>query len=269
MMGESQGAQAELGFTAANLPSRGALYDGKIPDGVIQVRKTSFDEENALLGQGARGHDRMEIILKNCVKLPNDFKHADLLLTDRMAAMLAIRTIAYGPLYSFDYKCQHCPTMQRGSINILEDLEESTPESIALRMYDKGIEDWTLEEPIEVVLPDAKKTVHLRFLRGRDELRIIKRTKRLLLQSVDSGDASARFRVALQMVSIDGEEWDLGKKELFLRKITSTDGAHMRIATEEAEPGIDLTIFPECRACGALNRMGLPFTAEFFRPSSL
>lgn len=268
-MGENQASQAELGFTVANLPSRGALYDGKIPDGVVQVRKTSFDEENALLSQGARGLDRMEIVLKNCVKLPNDFKHEDLLMTDRMAAMLAIRTIAYGPKYSFDYKCRFCNAMQRGPINILEDLDENTPDSIALKMLDKGIEDWTLEEPVTVKLPDAKKTVDLRFLRGHDEARIVKRTKRLLLQSVDAGDASTRFRFALQIVAIDGEEWDLGKKELFLRKITSTDGAHMRIAVEDAEPGIDLTVFPECAACGALNRMAMPFTVEFFRPSSL
>lgn len=268
-MGENQASQAELGFTAAKLPSRGALYDGKIPDGVIQVRKTSFDEENALLSQGARGLERMEITLKNCVKLPNDFKHADLLMTDRMAAMLALRTIAYGPHYSFDYKCQFCPTMQRTSVNILEDLDENTPDSIALAMLDRGIEDWTLEEPIVVDLLDAKKTVSLRFLRGYDEARVIKRTKRLLLQSVDSGDASTRFRVALQIVTIDGEEVDLGTRELLLRKITSTDGARIRIAVEDAEPGIDLTVYPECRACGAVNKMAMPFTSEFFRPSRL
>jgi hypothetical protein len=262
-------SQAELGFIPAKLPSRGALYEGKIPDGEIHVRKLSFDEEDMLLSQGAQGLERMEIILKNCTKLPNDFKHPDLLLTDRMATMLAIRTVAFGPRYSFDYKCRFCPTMQQASVNILEDLNENTPETIALKMLDKGVEDWTLEEPIEVQLPDAGRVVDLRFLRGYDEMRIVKRAKRLLLQSVDSGDPSSRFRFALQIVRVDGVELDLGKKELFLRTLNATDKARMRIAIEEIEPGIDLTVYPECRACGAVNKMPMPFTAEFFRPSSL
>ncbi len=262
-------SQAELGFIPAKLPSRGALYEGKIPDGDIHVRKLSFDEEDALLSQGARGLERMELILKNCTKLPNDFKHPDLLLTDRMAAMLALRTVTFGPQYSFDYKCRFCPTMQQAKVHILEDLDEHTPESIALKMFDKGVEDWTLEEPIVVELPDVGKVVDLRFLRGYDEMRITKRSKRLLLQSVDSGDPSSRFRFALQITRIDGEEVDLGKKELFLRTLNATDKARMRIAIEDIEPGIDLTVYPECRACGAVNKMPMPFTAEFFRPSSL
>ena len=118
-------------------------------------------------------------------------------------------------------------------------------------------------------LPDAKKTVDLRFLRGHDEMRVVKRTKRPLLQSVDAGDPSYLFRFALQIMRIDGEEVDLGKKELFIRKLTATDTAHMRIETEAAEPGIDLTVYPECAGCGAASQMPMPFTAEFFRPSSL
>jgi hypothetical protein len=236
---------------------------------VIQVRKLSGTEEALLLSQGSQGLERMEITLKNCVKLPNDFLHSELLMTDRMAAMLALRTITFGPRYSFSYKCRFCNVMQKARINILEDMDENTPDSIALKMLEKGEEDWTLEEPVIVKLLDAKKTVELRFLRGHDETRVIKRTKRLMLQSVDAGDPSYLFRFALQIMRIDGEEVDLGRKELLIRKLTATDTARMRIAIDDVEPGIDLTVYPECNACGAVNQMPLPFTAEFFRPSSL
>jgi hypothetical protein len=213
----------------------------------------------------------MEITLKNCVKLPDGFKHEDLLMTDRMAAMLALRTVTFGPRYSFDYKCRFCNAMQRTNppINILEDLEENTPDSIALKMLEAGVDDWFPEEPIVLTLPDAGNVVQLRFLRGYDEQRVLKRTKRVMLQSVDAGDPSYLMRFALQIVTIDGEEVPLGKRELFVHKLTATDTAHIRIEVERVELGIDLTVYPDCRACGAVNQMSMPFTVEFFRPSSL
>ncbi|KKM57688.1 hypothetical protein LCGC14_1550460 [marine sediment metagenome] len=270
---EPQTEQAELGFTTVNLPSRGVLYDDKIPDGQVGVRKIMGSEEALLLAQGSQGLERMEITLKKCVRLPNDFKHSDLLMTDRMACMLAMRTITFGPRYQFDYKCRYCGQQQQAEISILEDLDEATPDSLALKMAEKGIEDWTLEEPVHLDLPDAKKHITLRFLRGYDEQKIVRRTKRLLLQSVDPGDPSYLFRFALQIVSIDEEELDskagLSKRELFVRKLTATDTAAIRIAVDEVEPGIDLTVYPECRGCGAANSMPMPFTAEFFRPTRL
>ena len=271
-MDESKGQAVqseELGFTKAKLPSRGVLYEGKIPDGDIGVRKLTANEEALLLSAGSRGLARMETILKKCVSLPNGFQHLDLLMTDRMACMLAMRTITFGPRYSFDYKCRFCNNMQKSEIDILEDLDENTPDAIALKMLEKDIEDWTLEEPVEVMLDDAGKTVQMRFLRGHDEQRVVKRTKRLMLQSVDTGDPSYLFRFALQIVTIDGEEVPLPKREMFVRKLTATDTARMRIAVEAVEPGIDLTVYPECVACGAVNQMPMPFTAEFFRPTAL
>jgi hypothetical protein len=274
-MGEAQSDTKQLGYTTANLPSRGVLYGDSIPDGVIGIRKLKATEEALLLGQGAQGLDRMNLTLKSCVQLPGGFKHEDLLLTDRMATMLALRTITFGPNYNFDYKCAYCGQMQRTPVNILEDLEENTPDTIADARAEKAdkagedVEDWTLEEPIAITLPDSGSELKLRFLRGSDEERIVKRTKRLLLQSVDAADPSYLLRIALQIVSIDEEEVKLNKREQFVRKLSATDTAKIRIEVEGVEPGIDLTVYPECRGCGAVNKMAMPFTAEFFRPSSL
>jgi len=262
---------AELGFQDVKLPSRGALYGDKIPDGVVQVRKLGATEEAQLLSSGAQGLDRIDVVLKNCVKLPGDFKHDELLMTDRMALMLAMRTATFGPSYSFDYRCRYCNAMQRTNppINIIEDLEETTPDSIHLKMEEQGDRDWTLREPITVELPDEKVSITFRFLRGKDESRIVKRASRMMMQSVDGSDPSYLFRFAVQIVTIGGEEKDIGQKELFIRKLSATDLARFRIAVEDNEPGIDLRVYPACRSCGAANEMMMPFTAEFFRPSRL
>jgi hypothetical protein len=262
---------AELGYQEVKLPSRGALYDGKIPDGVVQVRKLGASEESQLLSSGAQGLERIDAVLKNCVKLPNDYKHEDLLMTDRMALMLAMRTLTFGPQYTFDFKCRFCNTMQRTNppVNILEDLEETTPDTMQLKKIEKGIKDWMLREPFEVELEDEGTVVALRLLRGKDENRVVKRANRMMMQSVDGSDPSYLFRFAVQIVSIGGEDKDIGHRELFVRKLSATDLARLRIATEENEPGIDLRVYPTCRGCGAANEMMLPFTAEFFRPTQL
>jgi hypothetical protein len=260
---------AEIGWTNAQLPSRGVLYEDKIPDGVVQVRKMGVDEEEKILGSGAGGLERIEIVLRNCTKLPNEFKHEDLLITDRMALLLAFRTVTFGPHYSFNYKCQYCGAMAKANVNILEDFDEKTPESLALDKAKAGDEDWALHEPFEVVLPDENVAVDVRFLRGKDELSLAKRSKRVRMQSNDPGDPSYKYRIALQIVHIDGEELPIGKKELFVRKLTATDSARLRIAVDEIEPGIDLRVYPDCGSCGATNEMVMPFQLEFFRPSSL
>lgn len=266
---------AELGYTKVQLPSRGVLYDGKVPDGEIGVRKLSSTEEELLLSSGTRGTERMDQILKACLQLPggeNALPHEELLMSDRMAALLALRTITFGPHYEFNYKCNFCGQMQKAEVNILEDLEESTPDIIQMRMREKeGRDDFQITEPFEVILPDNGAVLMMRFLRGKDEKRLTAKTKRTMMQSVDRGDRSYLFRFALQIVTINGEDVPIAKKEVFVRSpdVTAKDTAAMRIAVDDREPKIDLRVYPDCRSCGATNEMAMPFTGEFFQPSKL
>lgn len=270
---------AELGWTPAKIPSRGLLNphpetgEPLIPDGEVQIRKLTTKEESILLSQGAEGLERFDIVLKNCSRIPNGVKPLDLLITDRMALILAMRTITFGPHYSFNFKCQYCNMMSKYNLDIMEELEENTPEALAEKMLDKGkidsLEDFTLQEPFEVELPEEGKTVALRFLRGHDERKIASRAKRMMMQSNDPNDPSYIHRMALQIVTIDGEKKPLAEAERFVRNITGGDSTRMRLAVDDVEPGIDLRIYPTCRACSATNEIGLPFNAEFFRPSTI
>jgi hypothetical protein len=268
---------AELGWTPVRLPSRGALNlhpetgVSLIPDGEVSIRKLTTQEESILLSQGAQGLERLDIIIKNCVKIPGGVKHNDLLITDRMALVLYLRTTTFGPNYSFTYKCQYCGQMSKCNLNILQDLDERTPESIGREMLKQGkvdhAEDFKLAEPIRVHLPDCNKDVALRFLRGEDEKKIASRSKRMMLQSNDASDPSYIYRIALQIVEINGEKKPVVDCEAFVRGLTALDNAHIRIMVDDMEPGIDLSVFPECRSCGAASELTLPFSAEFFRPS--
>lgn len=274
---------SDLGFTTFQLPSRGILYldeSGKalIPDGQVSIRKMTVHEESILFSQGTQGVERFDIVLKNCCKLPEGcakakFTHADLLLTDRVAVMIALRTYTFGPNYTFPYRCTQCGAPNKHKADIIADLNERTPEIIARELERDGkIEagSFSLVEPVLVKLPDSGFEVGLRFLRGKDEERVLKRAKALKMQSNDPSDSSYIYRLALQLVSVDGQVIDSpAKGEEIIRKLTSKDGAVMRNAMDDRECSIDMRVYPECSSCGNVNERTMPFDLEFFRPTTL
>ena len=253
---------ADAEYMTATLPSRGILYgkiDGEpeIPGGKYEVRKLTSREDALIFQQGAPALDRINRVINSCVRLPNSFDPDNLLVTDRMAILLTLRIMSLGRKYKVPFKCQFCNQQSKYELDILEDLDEKTPP-----------ED--LEEPIDVDLPDEGIMVTLRFMRGTDESRVMKRANRLMMQSTDVQDQSYFHRIALLIVGIDGDTTKaLGEREDFVRHLSLKDITTMRNAIDKHEPGIDLRVYPLCGHCGATNEMALPFTAEFFRPSDL
>lgn len=278
---------AELNWQPMDLPSRGVLYVDAttkaplLPEGKVLLRKMTAHEESILMSQGSQGLDRIGKIVTNCVNIPGaqgedgtKLTPADFLMTERMAILLALRALTFQTTwYSFTFRCQYCNQTAKATEN-LADLPERNPETIAYKLLEEGkiksLDEFTLAEPIEVNLTDSGHVLLVRFLRGTDEERIAKRSKRTRMASNDMGDQSHIYRLALQIVAVDDEDnWPDAKKEAFVRQLSAGDTARWRIAVDDKEPGLDLTVYPACNACGADNEMSLPFTAEFFRPTSL
>jgi hypothetical protein len=148
-------------------------------------------------------------------------------------------------------------SMEKSVVDISEDLEE------------KAAPD-DLREPIDVELPDAGCTVQCRFLRISDQDLLMKYVKRTRLTSNDPSDPSYQYRLALQLVSRNGEPFqDILRRQDFIKSLTAADCIRLEKRIDDLEPGVDIRVFPDCQACGGTNEMGLPFDAEFFRPDSL
>jgi len=247
----------ELGWNDYTLPSRGQLYQGRLPDGTVQIRPLRAREQAKLMQQGGGIVGKVDAIISTCLKLPEGIRPKELLLVDRFAVLLALRTKTFGPEYSFDYRCQDCGEQQKGHINIVEDFDERTPDS-------------DLEEPFEIELPDEGKKVKMRFLRGEDEDQITKNAKRIKMQSNDSDDPSYLIRLAMQIVEVEDEDPEKIKslvfRQRFIEDISASDLCVLEDAMNELEPGIDTRIYPECGKCAYVNEMTMPFSAEFFRP---
>lgn len=243
---------APVGYAPVPLPSRGLLYGDKLPDGKVHIRKLKVTEE-AAIQSSTGGLDLVNATVGTCVKLPEGLNHLDLLITDRLALLIALRVFTFGKTYQFGFRCIGCGTQNRSDTDL---------SSLADHKAEDG-----LVEPLTVHLPDANVDVGLRFLRGKDEAQIAKVAKRVALQSNDPTDTSHILRIALQIQTVNGEDLEPAKREAFVRDLTMVDSAAIREAIDDKEPGVDLTIHPECKACGAVNDMALPFTADFFRPA--
>lgn len=246
---------APLGWTPFTLPSRGVLNGDKLPEGKIQIRKMKSKQQALLEQQGGGLIGKLDALVSTCVKLPEGMEHKDMLLTDRFATLLALRTVTYGPVYSFRWQCIYCNTWGHETINIVNDLEERA-----------AAEDLT--EPFDVQLTNPECTLQLRFLRGTDEKDVAKYAKRMKMNnSQDPTDPSRLYRTALQLEAKDGEPFrNILDKQRFVEDLDADQLIILEDAITAVEPAIDTRLYLECANCEAINEKGMPFEAEFFRP---
>ena len=257
---ESTAPEAPIVNTGLNrkfnvhLPSEGRLYEGKIPDGIIEARPMTTAEEAILYSAAGDGISKIDNIINACV-ITRDPDPKDLLLIDRFYILLMLRTRSFGGRYDFPVRCQGCQVQFKANVDLAEDLEVHP-------MAEDVI------EPFEATLPINGDTLQMRFLRGRDEARIARQAKRVRMQSSDPADPSYLYRLALQIVGINGKDVQIVEAERYVRQLDVGDSAEMRQKTDELEGGADTRIYIDCTSCGYINEMELPFTAEFFRPNS-
>lgn len=250
-------AGAQLGYSTIRIPSRGVLYDGKLPQGAVQMRQMRSGEMARLQGQGGNVVAKIEAVVNACVKLPSELSSKDLLLSDHFFLMLALRTMTFGPKYNYKFRCQYCGSVERATVDIAKDLDEKP-----------AADD--LVEPFEVTLKDAGCVAGCRLLRASDQDLVVKHTTRMKMSTADKSDPSFAYRLALALEERDGEPFsDVLVKQDFIKGLTAADTIRLERGISEKEPGVDIRVFPVCSACDAAAELTLPFDAEFFRPSSL
>lgn len=275
-MNPSESTQAWVNLT---VPSQGFFYKDntgrdRLADGLMQIRKLSFQELSNLQSQGVDVMQRISNIIRNAsrfIPLTNGATPLladELLITDRMAVLFNQRVISFGSKYSFGWRCGACKQQSKFEIDIVKDMPEITATMVQDKLSQLEVPQ-ELVEPFPVVLADAGSTVMCRLLRGKDELEIFKQAKRRKMTTLDPTDPSHVIRLALQIVTIDGKQVDTREKEMFIRNMTAADSLRIEHATELRETGIDTKVTPICTSCGNEQEMEMPFDAEFFRPTRL
>jgi hypothetical protein len=262
------------------LPSKGIYYNGRIPEGKVQIKPMGLIADKIMAtGRLVQTFQSIDWLFKHHVKLPEGFETSELLSTDRTFILFGLRGITHGNEYEFSITCTN-DDCKRKSIHKY-DLNE-------LQNHIRG--PVHTSEPVHVTLPgltklskqlnyDGEIYADVRFLRGSDTRSLEQKRREynnIRNKSVHAKNQKSEIslnqiiedNIKLAIVSINGDT-DRRKIEQMVRKMTQSDTAAIRNVIENECPGLDTEIVIACPHCENEMEMELPITETFFRPEAL
>jgi hypothetical protein len=244
---------AESYLKEIKLPSRGKLYAGQIPDGVISIEPLGTREEKLFSAGVSSGNLILNKIFESCVTCPID--HLKLVLGDRLFILLQLRSITYGRQYDYSYQCDSCRKKAFGVAD-LDSLVIKEP---------KDVED---PSKFEVKLPLLKNELVLRLLTGEDEEKIQRYVTQVTAKSRgQASDTEYIYRLARRIDTINGETVGIREAMEFVENLKGADSLAIRDAMVDNDIGPDIDVTPACNHCGFEDdSFTLPLEVEFFRP---
>jgi len=240
------------------LPSRGLLYPPQHPfhrREVVDIKMMTAVEEDILTSQSLlkKGTVITELI-KSC--LVDNVNPNDLLSGDRNALMIAIRITGYGARYDGEVTCSECGAKTPRDFN-LADLD------IKSLKIEPAVEG---QNVFDFKLPRLKAPVQFRFLTGRDEEDILKTSERQKKLGI-SQDNLVTTNLIHSIVSVNGVD-DRAKLSHFVRMMPASDSNDLRRYIKENEPGVDMKVESECKACGHVEEVAMPIGVTFLWPNA-
>lgn len=208
------------------LPSKGKFYPADwTENGLISIRPMTVEEEMILTtARHVKRGVALDMIFAACLE-NKSIDTKELLSGDRSFLLYNLRCISYGAAYDFEIKCPSCGFKIKDTFNLNN-------------VKTKELLDSDFE-PIEFKLPISKKTVKFRYMRGKDEAKLISnREYRLNAFGQDSIDNTLLERLALTTIEIDGVA-DKLKIELELKSMIAGDAAALREKMLSCEPGVE------------------------------
>ena len=238
------------------LPSKGFLYDNKLPDGYIEVRPFTIKEEMLLTDPRLlKTQNVLSLLLKEVIITPN-ISSEELLTFDRIFLFLYLRTISYGKMYPIKINCPYCLS----SLNVEIDLSQ-----LPIRYAEKK-ED--LQEPFKIELPHLETNVYLRYSRGKDELPTDFQAQfgrgnpeedemRLFMRKEN---IEFLTRITTKIDNVEEKDW-----KDFYYYLTPRDFDYIFFSYLKREYGIKTLVEITCSECGGKFKKILPFHTTFFR----
>lgn len=248
-------------FDEISIPSKGIFYKDKKSS--FLVKYITAKEENVLTSPSLVESGRaIEMVMSSCI-IDWDYDIKDILVGDKNAVLLYLRSTSYGDDFKFKYSCPNCNKESDGSFKLssLEIKEVSeTPnedgefEYTLPKMLLKFSKD---TEPEEVVIKFKPMTIG-------DEIevsRIVREEKRIIGNVEVDNNVEAKYRV--QITSINGND---NKEfiEKIIKRMPISDSSKLREYMREVEPGVDNIVSSCCHNCQHVSNNAFPMENDFF-----
>lgn len=264
---EVWGAGAKPMATAYSeeLPSRGVLYKNEesgeplLPGGRIALRPLTSREEGILYGQ-SDPVEKMHKMVAACIT-SKEIKPDDLLTIDQFFLLFSLRVHSFGSEYNIPISCSRCNEQTKVKLDLVNEFSIKYMSA-------------TASEPFYTTLPVCNRKVGFRLQRVKDQFRIRQYAKRMRMQTVDAGDPSHLYRLAIAIMELENndgvmEEVTHSQALEFVQKMLMADSNHFQNEITRVEGGVDTRIYADCTQCGYTNKMRMPFDLEFFRPGAV
>jgi len=252
---------------AVKLPSRGVPYPKEHPasSGKLTLAPMTMLEEALFLSDDQDLTETVDKVLRRCVQEKIDINN--LITSDKFFLFMMLRAITYGSDYLFEWVCK--ATNKKGKLcNATNSSSIHIPDDFKMKFLTE--ED---KEPFVVMLPETKRQISFRLLRGSDEPRVEKHSKEIE-QARNSGapkiDTTVGFRLMCHIVAVDGKSVTKAPEEKLLGFILSLPAKDRQFLQQKINfytPGLNTDVTVVCDSCGAVTTMDMPFTSNFFRSS--
>jgi hypothetical protein len=249
----------EVPIEAVPIPSNGTVYSEQSPlygAETVDIRAMTAREEDILTSRALikKGTVITELI-KSCL-IDKNVDVEEMLVGDRNAVMTALRITGYGSQYSVEVDCPNCDEKSKQDFQ----LTELPIKRLEIAPVTEGTNTFDFQ------LPVTKKTVHFRFLTGKDETEISTLQERRK-KSGNKNETLVTTRLLHQIISVDGIK-DRNKVGTFIKNMPARDSLALRKHIDKNEPGIDMKAWMDCAACFESSEVRLPMGASFFWPDT-
>ncbi len=249
-----------------------ATLSGELPCGFLDesgrvhqtfiVTEMTGEEEDLLAGTGPVV-PRLNRVILNCLRQLGDIDDRsklsnaveNLVASDRMYLLIAIRRASLGNRYVVKITCSSCSAQNTAAIDLA------------------GLEVKSMPDPSKREFSDTMpsgSTVKWHVLNGKDEVWLTKHAKskqdRMTLAMLTRIDSITG--VNGQSVVIDRNK-DLNAAIANLKKMSLRDRTFMRSLFEQREGTIDTEIEYTCPSCGAAFKGELDIQQSFFFPQEI
>jgi len=213
-------------FDEIFLPSMGLFYEKNYSH--LKVRELNGHDE-ILLASPFFSHNGHAIkLLFNNIILDCQLNYEDLLICDRDAILLYLRSSTYGDEVEMDFKCPECSTEAKGTFRI------SSVEAKELKVPPNEMGEF------EFLLPSSLSS---------ENIIQINFTPLKVSQSHMIKDRQLMSRYMTQITSIN-ENNDKQYIFNFLKKMRINDSKCLREFMDKVEPGFEEMTMHTCNACG-------------------
>ena len=235
------------------LPSKGLVYDGKVPE-TFTLRSMTTQEEMKRLSHSDLPYKNICEIIDACLVDNFPMSSYDLCIPDYKYMLYMLRVVTYGPKYNITSTCPYCGCTHEETADI--SLLESKEYSEELKKY------------LRFELPKTKKTIELYLTTPRMIDTAQYNVKEYRKKSGQSIDMTTIFTIQEAIKTIDGEVPNVVKITDWIRNLPMMDTNTILAYMEKVNNnfGIVNSLHLMCDVCGLDYTTSLRADREFFRP---